>query len=213
MKKICIAFVLALLLTGCKAVHEIRPDTIVDIPLNPTQPITQPVAETTQPPTDAPTRPPAPEVPTDTGEPTPGAAITPTMPQSYDPGGYVPGSLDRAVAEAVNAARQEAGLTPLTLDTRLCAIASVRAWECATLLSGIRPDGSAGISVLDEYGYSHVRAGEILYFGAGTAEAMVSRWMRLEDTKEWILTEAAVIGVGSHTAPDGITYVAALVVG
>lgn len=39
MKRIWIALVLALLLTGCKVQQEIRLDTIVDIPLHPTEPV------------------------------------------------------------------------------------------------------------------------------------------------------------------------------
>lgn len=60
MKKIWIAIVLALVLTGCKAQQDIRLDTIVDIPLHPTQPVVETVPqeeETTIPATEVSTEP------------------------------------------------------------------------------------------------------------------------------------------------------------
>lgn len=256
-KKILMILFLVLLLTGCKTVYEVVPDTIVDIPLHPTEAETQPDAapteavtqpEETEPPTQAPT-----EAPTDgstsggktTGGKTPGKSGTgqgnsgtskpaatepptqpptvpptepstevPAQPPSYDPAGYTPGSLDRAIAEAVNARRQAAGLEALPLDTRLCAIASVRAREVFSVWGTTRPDGSAGISVLGEYGYSHSSAAENLYFGTAGAGTIVDKWMSSEARKANILMEsAAAIGVGSYTDEDGITYVSVLFAG
>ena len=70
MKKIIAVVLLALILAGCRTVPEFRPDTIVDIPLEPTQSETQ-VTETvteapteTEPVTEAPTEP-ATEKPTE----------------------------------------------------------------------------------------------------------------------------------------------------
>lgn len=138
----------------------------------------------------------------------------PTQPPAYDPSGYAPGSLDRSIADAVNAQRQAAGLAPLTLDSRLCAIASVRAREASVNWSHTRPDGSGSLTVLRQYGYAYGAAGENLYFGAGGAESIVSKWMSSDAHRNQVLmAEAAVIGVGSYTAADGLTYVAALFVG
>ena len=235
MKRIWMIALLALMLTGCKTIQEIKPDTIVDIPLHPTQPVTEAGETAAQEATEGTVAPPETELPTETepaaqtqdsGKPSggrkpdqepagtlPPATQPPTVPPSCDPGGYTPGSLDRAAAEAVNARRQAAELPPLRLDAGLCGLASVRAREIAVLWSNTRPGGGAGTSVLDEYGYGYAAAAENLYFGTGTAEDIVGKWMQADTTKARILMEASAIGVGSYTAPDGLTYVAALIVG
>ena len=249
----------ALMLAGCKTIADIKPDTIVDIPLHPTEAETQPATEAqtvpateeqtapaTQPETEptvsatkpasqnsssggkkpgsgkdnsgskAPTGPKATEPPTQppTDPPTEPPTEAPTAPPAYDPSGYAPGSRDRGVADAVNVRRQEAGLPPLTLSSRLCAIASVRAWEASRVWSQSRPDGSAGLSVLDEYGYGYSVAAQNLYFGGGSAESIVGQWMNAESRAANILLESATaIGVGSYKDDDGVVYVAALFVG
>ena len=157
--------------------------------------------EDTQPPTEAETEPPT-EAETD----------PPVL--TYDPTGYSPSGRDRDVAAAVNAQRAAAGLGELALDARLCAIASVRAWEASQLWSNARPDGSGGITVLSEYGYGYSVAAENLYYGGTGGESIVSKWMASDSRKANLLMESAtVIGVGSYTTPDGVTYVAALMVG
>ena len=249
---------MVLALSGCKVQTDFKLDTIVDIPLHPTEETAEESAagETEAPASDtipaesptekpqtgsaaqkssgvrkssgdstketksednksAPTEPatqPSTETPTEmlTEPPT----ESPTQPKPYDPSGYTPGSRDRAVADAVNAQRTAAGLASLTLDTRLCAIASVRAREASRVWSRNRPDGSAWITVLDEYGYRYGIAEQNLYFGTGSAESIVSKWMSAEAQKGNILMEnASVIGVGSYTADDGLTYVAAIIAG
>lgn len=265
MKKIWMILLLAVTLTGCKTIADIKPDTIVDIPLHPTEvqtttevttapteaesfpaetePATEPPTEDatekpgsttsggrttggksagegksgsqtpeqtpateppTQPPTDPPTEAPT-EAPTQLPEYDPG---------SYDPSGYTPGSLDRAVADAVNARRTEAGLEPLTLDPRLCAIASVRAYELTLEWSHRRPDGSDGLTVLGQYGYGYGWAAENLFNGGAGGEKIVARWMTADSSAGNILSEAAAaIGVGTYTTADGLTCVAAIFAG
>lgn len=259
MKKVFLILLMVLVLTGCKIQTDVKLDTIVDIPLHPTEEsmtteATEPTTEDTVPaecptekaqsgtsaqkpssgkkpsggstketkpketkpketkPTAVPTTEPVTEVLT--------AALTeppteaPTQPKPYDPSGYTPGSRDRSVADAVNAQRTAAGLTPLTLDTRLCAIASVRAREVSRVWSQDRPDGSGWITVLDEYGYGYACAAQNLYFGTGSAESIVDKWMNAKVQKSNVLMESAsVIGVGSYTADDGLTYVAAIIAG
>ena len=58
MKKIIPILLVLLLLAGCKIQTDIRPDTIVDIPLEPTEAVTEaPTEEVTEEPTEAPTVP------------------------------------------------------------------------------------------------------------------------------------------------------------
>lgn len=264
MRKFWILLLLALMLTGCKTIADIKPDTIVDIPLHPTEAVSLPTAEPTaaptqaatapvetvpqptqtEPPTEAPTakpdnassggrsgtktsgkgdggskseatqpptQPPT-QAPTDPPTDPPTEAIT--APPACDPADYRPGSLDRAVADAVNAQRQEAGLPELTFDSRLCAIASVRAYELSQEWSHRRPDGSDGLTVLDQYGYSYSWAAENLYNGWFSGDEIVARWMTSKSAAGNILSEsAALIGVGTYTTADGLTYVAAMFAG
>lgn len=257
---------LALALTGCKTIADIKPDTIVDIPLHPTQvqmeEVTEPVTEATEPVTELPTetepaaevtepaeadtqppktntgsgskpsgskkpsqgsgskKPAATQPPTQpptaapTQPPTEAPTEATTNPPAYDPAGYSPGSLDWTVADLINAQRQAEGLSALQFHNRLCAIASVRAWETAQTWNNTRPDGRSGITVLVEYGYGYSVAAENLYFGPANAAAMVEKWMNSDSRRANILLEAAdTIGVGSYTAADGTTFVAVLIVG
>lgn len=157
-----------------------------------------------------------PSMAAETEPPTEADTEAPTEPPvlAYDPSGYSPSGRDRDVAAAVNAQRVEAGLCELSLDSRLCAIASVRAWEASRLWSSTRPDGSGGTTVLNEYGYGYSVAAENLYYGSAGGAGIVSKWMASDSRKANMLLESAItIGVGSYTTPDGITYVAALMVG
>lgn len=243
MKKILLTLMVLLMLTGCKTQTGIKLDAIVEIPLNPTEaavettepatePSTEPVEETTEP-AEAPTeqktstkkntttkKDTAKKEPASKQEstqpPTEAATKAPTEPPvvNYDPTGYSPSGRDRDVAAAVNAQRVAAGLRELTLDSKLCAIASLRAWECSEIWGSTRLDGSSGITVLREYGYGHTVAAENLYYGSAGGEAIVAQWMASNSRKANLLMESAtVIGVGSYTTPDGVTFVAALMVG
>lgn len=61
MRKLLPILLALLLLAGCKVDADIRPDTIVDIPLEPTQPVTEAHTEATEPATEEPTEPPTEE--------------------------------------------------------------------------------------------------------------------------------------------------------
>lgn len=258
MKKIVLILCVVLALAGCKVQTDLKLDTIVDIPLHPTEERAEEsaAAETEAAtaeylPTEGPTEKtqtgnaaqkpaggkkpsggstketkpketkpaatePAPQPPSEppTEMTTQPPTEEPTQPRPYDPSGYTPCSRDRGVADAVNTQRTAAGLEPLSLDTRLCAIASVRAREASRVWSQSRPDGSGWITVLDEYGYRYAVAAQNLYFGTGSAASIVSKWMSAEAQKNNLLMEGtSVIGVGSYTADDGLTYVAAIMAG
>lgn len=246
MRRIWMILLLAFLLTGCRSIADIKPDTIVDIPHHPTRAQTEPVTEGTELPTETATvpavteptqptqshtgsgskpsggqkpgqgstgrKPTAAEPPTAASTEPP--AETPTQPPAYAPSGYVPGSLDRAVAEEINGRRQAEGLPRLVLDNGLCALASVRARELDRTWSSVRPDGREGITVLVEYGYGYSAAAENLYYGPADAAAMVDKWMGSKPRRANILMDdAEFIGVGSYTSAEGTTFVAVLFVG
>ena len=56
------------------------------------------------------------------------------------------------VLKLVNAEREKAGISPLTLDAQLCAAASQRAKELVENFAHVRPDGSDIATVLQENG-------------------------------------------------------------
>lgn len=276
MKRMMIALLcLLLLLTGCGREDPYRVDTVVRIPVNPTEETrppetepeaTPPVTELAEPtetepeetelptepatePTEAkkpsgggsggrkpssdkgnssgqkpnPTEPPRTEpaeegaepsqteiAPTDTHE----TAVPETEPQIYDISGYSPGSLEYAVADALNAAREAEGLSALTMDTRLSAIASCRAWEISQVWSHTRPDGRHYTTVLGDYGYAASSVTELLLYhsGGNDGAAIAARWMESESHRTAILSGYRLAGIGIYRA-GGTVYVCCLLVG
>ena len=134
---------------------------------------------------------------------------------AYDPSGYTVGSLEYAVLEQINAYRAEAGVAALSMDTSLCKVASVRAFEISALWSHTRPDGRDYSTVLSDYGYGCGTTAENLTYmsGDGDAAAMVARWMRSESSKSSLLSESfTTAGIGIY-ASGGVTYLANLLIG
>ena len=276
MKRRMIALLcLLLLLTGCGREDPYRVDTVVRIPVNPTEATrepeteaeeTQPVTELAEPtetepeetqaptepateqteakkpsgggsggrkpssdkgnssgqkpnPTEPPqtepaeegTQPPQTEIaPTDTQE----TAAPETEPQIYDISGYSPGALEYAVADALNAAREAEGLSRLTMDTRLSAIASCRAWEISQVWSHTRPDGRHYSTVLDDYGYSASFVTELLLYTSGENEgaAIAARWLESESHRSAILGGCRLVGIGLYRS-GGTVYICCLLAG
>lgn len=134
----------------------------------------------------------------------------------YDISGHTVGPLEYAILDAINAERTAQGLPELALDSRLCAITSVRAYESSMSFSHTRPDGTSCFTVLDEYGYSgYSAAGEnLLQCSVGySAEDMVALWMSSTGHRANILSpDFTTAGIGVYEK-DGLTYVANLFVG
>ena len=270
MKRIMIVMAcLLILLTGCGREAPYRVDTVVRIPVNPTEETrppetepeaTPPVTELTEPPetepeeTELPTEPatepteaknpsgggsggrkppsdkgnssgqkPNPTEPPQT-EPAAEETEAPaepseteapeTEPQIYDISGYSPGSLEYAVADALNAAREAEGLSALTMDTRLSAIASCRAWEISQVWSHTRPDGRHYATVLGDYGYAASSVTELLLYhsGGNDGAAIAARWLESESHRTAILSGYRLAGIGIYRA-GGTVYVCCLLVG
>lgn len=130
-------------------------------------------------------------VPPETEDPT--AAI-------YDISDYAMGSLAYAFLDEINACRAEAELEALTLDGRLSAIASVRAYEASVYWSSSRPDGRGGASVMGDYGYGYGSTAEHLCYG-GDAAAMVAAWMGSDTHKANVLSSSFTkLGVGEYNS-------------
>lgn len=105
------------------------------------------------------------------------------------------------VVNLVNIERQNAGLSPLSLDSTLTAAANLRADECNTLFSHTRPDGSSCFTVLKEFDISYRTCAENIAIGQRTPEEVVNSWMNSEGHRKNILTPAFnKIGIGVSRA-------------
>ena len=115
-------------------------------------------------------------------------------------------SAAQAVLAEVNAARAKNGLSALTLDANMNRAAAVRAAELAQSFSHTRPNGSRGLTALNEAGVSYRTAGENIASGQQSAQAVVSAWMNSSGHRANILSASfGRMGVGQATI-GGRTY-------
>lgn len=115
-------------------------------------------------------------------------------------------SAAQAVLAEVNTARAKNGLSALTLDANMNRAAAVRAAELAQSFSHTRPNGSRGLTALNEAGVSYRTAGENIASGQQTAQAVVSAWMNSSGHRANILSSSfGRMGVGQATI-GGRTY-------
>lgn len=115
-------------------------------------------------------------------------------------------SAAQAVLAEVNAARAQNGLSALTLDASMNRAAAVRAAELAQSFSHTRPNGSRGLTALNEAGVSYRTAGENIASGQQSAQAVVSAWMNSSGHRANILSSSfGRMGVGQATI-GGRTY-------
>ena len=201
MKRFALFLIIAaMLLSGCAATQDdpFRVDTVVRIPVDPTDEPTVPATEeSTEPPTDIPTE--APTEPAETESPKkssssggsssgkgsssknnkpketdPPATEPPTPPTeapaepSYDPSSYSIGSLEYGILAEINSQRSDAGETDLTISGKLSGIAYIRAKEVATSWSHTRPDGRDYTSTLSDYGYGYGAVAELMVSASGS---------------------------------------------
>lgn len=109
-------------------------------------------------------------------------------------------SAAQAVLAEVNAARAQNGLSALTLDANMNRAAAVRAAELAQSFSHTRPNGSRGLTALNEAGVSYRTAGENIASGQQSAQAVVSAWMNSSGHRANILSSLfGRMGVGQAT--------------
>lgn len=96
-----------------------------------------------------------------------------------------------------NIERKKAGLSPLTLDPKLCSAAEVRAKEIVQCFDHLRPDGRKCFTAMQEAGYSYRYAGENIAWGYRSAQSVVEGWMNSPGHKENILSSNFTqLGVG-----------------
>jgi len=234
---ICIALCLA----GCGREEPYRVDTVVRIPVDPTEsteathavmenPEDTEAAEETAAPTEVPeptekkssgskggssggrkpsgpkpTEPPATEAP---------ATEPPATEPAFNPSDYSVGSLEYAILDEINACRREAGLAELSLSTKLCGIAGLRAREVAEVWSHSRPDGRSYTTAMSDYGYGFGISAENLAFagGSGDAAAIVSEWMEASTRDNLLNSGFTTAGIGVFRSGGGV-YIVNILVG
>lgn len=117
--------------------------------------------------------------------------------------GYYLDSYAEQVLSIVNARREEAGLSPLTMNYTLVSAAKVRATETIQSFSHTRPNGTSCFSVIDEAGVGYSGAGENIAAGQGTADSVMNAWMNSEGHKANILDENySQIGIACYYDPN-----------
>ena len=160
---------------------------------NETEPYTEPTAiPTTEPITEPTTEP------------------EPSLHPVYDISRHSIGSLEYNLLDAINAKRTDSSLESLTLNSTLCALAAIRAYECSESFSLTRPDGRSGYSVLTDYSYAVWSdfSQRIHYGSAGmSANTIVKGWMYTNEFSANILSgDFTHIGIGVYTS-GGTTYI------
>ena len=220
-----------------------RKDTVIYIPADPTTESTEPTAEPTE--TETAETLAKPEIfffpsiadrfdttPKETSganskpstketEPTTTVTVPPatnpplTAEEVYEISDYVVGYLEESIMDRVNSHRRESGLPELQKSDRLCAIASVRAYEGSRSWSHTRPDGRDYTTVFGDYDFSAETVGENLLYSDGgeNGATLVSKWMNAETNRDNLMYEGfTTIGVGIYEA-NGYVYIACLLAG
>lgn len=224
MRRFVVIALLCAMLTGCSE-NPYRVDTVVRIPVNPTEAPTETAAPATELPTEIPettapaTEPPAAKPASGKSgkqeKPKPKSTEPETEPPTeptFSPSNYSVGSLEKAVLKKMNGSRTDEGLEKLSLSSKLCGIAALRAREAAQSWSHTRPDGRSYTSAMGDYGYGYGTSAELLAAASGDASSIVKKWMKT-DSKNDILSESyTTAGIGVYRT-GGTTYVCALLVG
>lgn len=101
------------------------------------------------------------------------------------------------VTALCNEERAKVGLTPLEIDDRLCQMSEIRVNELDKSCSHIRPSGEKWSSILAEFEFNFLDAGENVAGGIKTPAEVVKAWMDSEGHRKNILNpKFTKIGVG-----------------
>ena len=118
---------------------------------------------------------------------------------------------ETALLAAINQARADTGLSPLSLLPALSRAADTRARELGTAFSHTRPNGSNFSTALKEQNVSYRRAGENIAWGQKSPEEVMKAWMNSDGHRANILNpNFTKIGVGHYQNAKGTNYWAQL---
>lgn len=110
------------------------------------------------------------------------------------------------VIRLTNEERAKEGLPPLVLDTRLEAVAEMRAEEAAEKFSHTRPNGKAWKTAFEDCGIQATYRGENLAYGQKTPARVVKAWMASKGHKANIMNDRfTAIYVGIYEK-KGVLY-------
>lgn len=131
----------------------------------------------------------------------------------YDISNHSVSSSDKSVIAEINRVRVENGLSELTLDKKLCALATIRGYECGIDAGSTRPDGRSWKTVLSDYSYGRRSKNAELRLsvsGGYNAEVLIMTWMNSDSHKEKLLDpQFTHVGIGSFYNGKK-TYIVAL---
>ncbi len=111
----------------------------------------------------------------------------------------------RQILKRVNAERESAGVSPVTLNSELCDRADIRAKELVVQMSHTRPDGSTPDTVIS--GITHSYFGENIAGGQPSTEKVMDSWMDSPGHRANILnSQYTQLGVGIYYDESGWGY-------
>ncbi len=125
-----------------------------------------------------------------------------SSPEGDVPGVFLEQQVEQ-VLERINAEREAEGLSALSLNGTATSAAQIRAVEIVDSFSHVRPNGNRGYTTLLDVGIQYTAAGENLAIGYnGSAEAVVSAWMKSETHRANIMRDYTDIGIACYYDPN-----------
>ena len=121
------------------------------------------------------------------------------LPENTAGSSALPMAEAEAVLALVNRERSAAGLAPLTLDTDLCRVATVKAEDMQknNYFSHTSPTYGSPFDMMKRYGISYRSAGENIAMGYRTADSVMEGWMNSDGHRANILNPSFTkLGVG-----------------
>lgn len=118
-------------------------------------------------------------------------------------------SVANRVLNLVNRERVKAGLSPLTLDSSLSAVAQMHSEDMAknNYFSHTNLNGLSPFDRIKNYGISYKTAGENIAMGYKDAQSVVEGWMNSQGHRENILKSSfGKMGLGCQKGSNGKLY-------
>ena len=109
----------------------------------------------------------------------------------------------------VNQERAKAGLSPLTVNTKLSQVAELKAEDLRdkNYFSHTSPTYGSPFDMMKQFGISYKSAGENIAKGQKSPQSVMNGWMNSTGHRENILSSKYTeIGVGYVTDSNGNTY-------
>jgi len=120
-----------------------------------------------------------------------------------------PGSFESQVIDLVNVERAKAGLNPLTENTNLSYVATLKSEDMAKLnyFDHTSPTYGSPFDMMKQFGVSYRAAGENIAMGQTSPEQVMNGWMNSEGHRKNILSpNFTQIGVGIARNAEGRLY-------